>query len=128
MNATARYALEVSSPATPWTVFSSGAAIVGLYSHAGGRHAARPRSARLTADELCRQAGRQLAEYFAGERQSFDLPLAPAGSEFDKRVWQALLQIPYGATISYGELARRIGSPNAARAVGHGQSGGIRSG
>jgi methylated-DNA-[protein]-cysteine S-methyltransferase len=61
---------------------------------------------------------RQLGEYFAGERRRFDLPLAPRGTEFQRRVWRALREIPYGQTISYGELARRIGNPSAPRAVG----------
>lgn len=60
----------------------------------------------------------QLAAYFSGTRREFDLPLAPAGTEFQRRVWNALLEIPYGETWSYGELAARIGSPGAARAVG----------
>jgi methylated-DNA-[protein]-cysteine S-methyltransferase len=63
-------------------------------------------------------ARQQLAEYFAGARRVFDLPLAPAGTPFQQRVWRALLEIPYGRTVSYGELARAIGSPGAARAVG----------
>ncbi len=60
----------------------------------------------------------QLAAYFAGERRGFDLPLAPRGTEFQRRVWRALTEIPYGRTISYGELARRIGNASASRAVG----------
>jgi methylated-DNA-[protein]-cysteine S-methyltransferase len=60
----------------------------------------------------------QLREYFAGERITFDMPLALEGSPFERRVWRALQEIPYGETISYGELARRIGQPSAARAVG----------
>ncbi len=60
----------------------------------------------------------QLDEYFAGDRREFDLPLVPLGSEFQRRVWDGLLEIPYGETISYGELAREIGRPAAARAVG----------
>ena len=64
------------------------------------------------------QAARQLREYFAGRRTGFDLPLAPEGTEFQRKVWQRLQDIPYGETISYGELARRIGNANASRAVG----------
>jgi methylated-DNA-[protein]-cysteine S-methyltransferase len=60
----------------------------------------------------------QLTEYFAGRRRAFDLRLAPRGTEFQRRVWRALTDIPYGKTISYGELARRIGRPGASRAVG----------
>jgi methylated-DNA-[protein]-cysteine S-methyltransferase len=60
----------------------------------------------------------QLREYFAGERSAFTIPLAPGGNAFELRVWEALREIPYGETVSYGEIARRIGSPTAARAVG----------
>ena len=60
----------------------------------------------------------QLEEYFAGKRTQFDLRLAPEGTPFQRCVWKALAEIPYGETISYGELARRIDKPTAARAVG----------
>jgi methylated-DNA-[protein]-cysteine S-methyltransferase len=60
----------------------------------------------------------QLEQYFDGSRRSFDLPLNPAGSPFELAVWGALQEIPYGETVSYGELARRIGRPDAPRAVG----------
>ncbi len=61
---------------------------------------------------------RQLRAYFAGTLRRFDLRLAPEGTPFQQRVWRELLNIPYGETISYGELARRIGNPSASRAVG----------
>ena len=61
---------------------------------------------------------RQLRAYFAGELEAFDLPLAPQGTPFQLAVWKRLCEIPYGETISYGELARRVGNPNASRAVG----------
>jgi methylated-DNA-[protein]-cysteine S-methyltransferase len=64
------------------------------------------------------EAIRQLREYFAGRRTTFDLPLEPAGTPFQRAVWRALQDIPYGETISYGELARRVGNPKASRAVG----------
>jgi len=64
------------------------------------------------------EAMRQLGEYFAGARIEFDLPLAPEGTEFQRNVWRRLREIPFGETISYGELARRIGNPQASRAVG----------
>jgi methylated-DNA-[protein]-cysteine S-methyltransferase len=60
----------------------------------------------------------QLEAYFAGELHAFELPLAAEGTDFRKSVWDALVRIPYGETISYGELARRIGDPSASRAVG----------
>ena len=61
---------------------------------------------------------RQLNAYFAGDLEDFDLDLAPQGTPFQQKVWDELLRIPYGETISYGELAKRIGNPNASRAVG----------
>lgn len=61
---------------------------------------------------------RQLRAYFAGKLETFDLPLAPQGTEFQSKVWRHLLDIPFGETISYGQLAHRIGNPNASRAVG----------
>ncbi len=64
------------------------------------------------------QAVGQLREYFAGRRVEFDLPLAPQGTQFQLAVWRELQRIPYGQTVSYGELARRIGNPKASRAVG----------
>jgi len=65
-----------------------------------------------------RELIRQRQAYFAGELESFDLPLAPRGTPFQLAVWRRLCEIPYGETISYGELARRLGNPNASRAVG----------
>ena len=63
-------------------------------------------------------AQKQLLEYFEGERVLFDLPLELVGTPFQRRAWRALATIPYGSTISYGEQARRLGHPRAARAVG----------
>jgi methylated-DNA-[protein]-cysteine S-methyltransferase len=65
-----------------------------------------------------KRAKRQLAEYFAGKRRQFDLALDPSGTGFQKRVWKAISGVPYGETISYGELARRAGFPAGARAAG----------
>jgi methylated-DNA-[protein]-cysteine S-methyltransferase len=70
------------------------------------------------AEGVLRDAGRQLDEYFAGTRREFELDLAPRGTPFQLAVWDALLAIPYGATASYGEIARVVGRPNAVRAVG----------
>lgn len=63
-------------------------------------------------------AARQLDEYFAAERQAFDLPLAPRGTDFQRTVWMTLAGIGYGETISYAQLAQRVGKPTAMRAVG----------
>jgi len=61
---------------------------------------------------------RQLTSYFAGKLRDFDVPVAPEGTTFQRSVWRELQRIPYGETISYGELARRLGNPRAVRAVG----------
>jgi methylated-DNA-[protein]-cysteine S-methyltransferase len=66
---------------------------------------------------LC-EAERQLVEYFAGRRTQFDLPLEPRGTEFQRKIWQALKAIPFGQTRSYLDLAKAVGSPRAVRAVG----------
>jgi methylated-DNA-[protein]-cysteine S-methyltransferase len=63
-------------------------------------------------------ASAQLAEYFDGSRTDFDLPLAPRGNDFQRRVWALLVQIPYGQTRAYGRLATELGDPGLARAVG----------
>ncbi len=92
-------------------------ALRGVYMQAG------PRPKRVApgwhrAEEPFAAAVAQLHEYFAGGRTHFDLPLEPAGPEFERAVWDALTGIPYGETASYGEIAKRIGFPDAARAVG----------
>jgi methylated-DNA-[protein]-cysteine S-methyltransferase len=93
-------------------------------------HKARPQSSfvdtmtgaggvRDDAEPVLVETARQLGEYFAGDRRTFDLPLEPIGSEFQLQVWAALRTIPFGATWSYGDLAASIGKgPEAARAVG----------
>jgi methylated-DNA-[protein]-cysteine S-methyltransferase len=64
------------------------------------------------------EVARQLEEYFTGRRRVFDLPIRMEGTEFQRRAWRMLMEIPYGQTRSYGEQAKRIGNPNASRAVG----------
>jgi len=98
---------------------SDGRALSGLYFE-GQKHAP------AVAPDWCEGAGtapfpavaKQLAEYDAGRRDRFELPLALAGTVFQRRVWQALLEVPCGTTISYAELARRVGAPRGVRAVG----------
>jgi len=68
--------------------------------------------------EATAHVARQMTQYFRGERRSFDLALAPRGSAFMQRVWRTLGDTPYGATLSYGELARRMDPPTSARAIG----------
>lgn len=78
-----------------------------------GKQAPAPRPNTLT-----QQACEQLNAYFAGQRQTFDMPLAMQGSDFQRQVWQALLTLKYGETVSYREIAERIDNPRAVRAVG----------
>jgi methylated-DNA-[protein]-cysteine S-methyltransferase len=82
------------------------------------RRPARPDPAWQEDSSALGDVIRQLRAYFAGELEAFDLSLAPQGTPFQQRVWSELQKIPYGETISYGELARRIGNSNASRAVG----------
>ena len=81
-----------------------------------GRHPLSPPSEWRREPERFTEVIRELAEYFAGERRVFGVPLAVQGSAFQQSVWRALVEIPYGTTISYAELARRVGS--VPRAVG----------
>jgi methylated-DNA-[protein]-cysteine S-methyltransferase len=75
-------------------------------------------SAKRGKNEILSETERQLREYFEGRRKQFELPLRMDGTRFQKTVWAALRQIPYGETVSYGDLAREIGKPKAFRAVG----------
>ena len=104
--------LIVPSPVGPLTLTQEDQALTGLHF---GEH---PQQGAEDPTPLLEKAARQLEEYFAGQRKVFSLPLAPKGTEFQLRVWQALLQIPYGETRSYGELAAMVGNPKACRAVG----------
>lgn len=110
---------QFESPIGPLLVTSDGEALTGLYmtAHRGGPEVDatwthEPNAALFVATRA------QLQQYFAGDRRTFDLPLRAAGTPFHQEVWRALLQIPHGQTLSYGELALRLGKPNASRAVG----------
>jgi len=83
-----------------------------------GRDRARPDPSWMQDSARFAEATRQLRAYFAGELEQFDLGLAPEGTPFQLQVWRQLCEIPYGETISYGELAHRIGNRKASRAVG----------
>ena len=72
---------------------------------------------KIEASPVSNETRRQLEEYFAGNRKAFSIPLHPVGTDFQLQVWNALLNIPYGATMSYSQIAAGIGSPNAVRAV-----------
>jgi len=107
----------VESPIGPLLLLGDEDGLRGLYMQEG-RKPVRVSDAWQTAEEPFADARAQLGEYFAGERTKFDLDLAPEGSEFERRVWSALEDIPYGETQSYGHVAERVGAPGAARAVG----------
>ncbi len=108
---------EFPSPIGTLELRGTESALTGVFME-NHRHEA-PRAIGAVRDaEPLREALRQLEEYFAGERREFSLALGPAGTDFQRRVWQALRDIPYGAMMSYGEIAARIGNPRAVRAVG----------
>ncbi len=118
--AAARTHVTVPSPIGPLTIVAQDGAITGLYMD-GQRHAPASQWLGLPGDpdlEPFAAAIAQLSAYFDGRLTEFDLPLSPAGTTFQLRVWAGLRAIPYGQTISYAELARRVGSPAASRAVG----------
>lgn len=83
-----------------------------------GSHPVTPNNEWIEDDAPFSKVIRQLEAYFAGDLKQFNLPLAPVGTNFQRAVWEALRSIPYGETISYGELAERIENPKAVRAVG----------
>jgi len=76
------------------------------------------KSIQNSSSEIIEKCIRQLDEYFQGKRKSFELKLNPEGTEFQRKVWKELLKIPYGTTLSYGEISRRIKNPKAVRSVG----------
>ena len=109
---------SVESPLGELLLVSDGRTLRGLHMQEGRKAVAvDPGWRRCAAAFGAVQA--QLKEYFAGRRSRFDVPLDLHGTPFQRRVWTALQAIPYGATLTYGELARGLGQPSAARAVGH---------
>ena len=116
---------RVPSPVGELVLAASGTALTGVY-FSTSRHGPPPieRAAwmeddgRGPAGEFLARTRQELAEYFAGTRRTFDVPLDPPGTAFQRRVWDALRAIPYGTTLSYSELARRLGDLQATRAVG----------
>jgi len=110
----------IPSPIGPLTLVAEAGRLTGLYQDTQ-QH--RPDEATFgpagdPAEAPFAAAAQQLAAYFTGELRQFDLPLAPSGTDFQRRVWTALLTIPYGQTRTYGQLAAQIGQPTAIRAVG----------
>lgn len=110
----------MASPIGPLTIAADGAHITAV--HMGDKSSLRARMAHVSAWEgssaIIAEACAQLTAYFAGRLHEFDLPLAPRGGDFQRRVWSALQRIPYGVTTSYGAIASAIAAPGSARAVG----------
>lgn len=108
----------IDSPVGPLGLAVDDLGLVRVRFHAGaGLDWAGP-DARAGRHALLERSACQLGEYFAGQRRDFELPLSPRGTPFQRVVWAELGRIPYGQTISYAQLARRIGKPAAMRAVG----------
>jgi methylated-DNA-[protein]-cysteine S-methyltransferase len=112
--------ITITSPVGPLTLVAEGGSLTGLYmeQHRHGPGAEGTGVPGDPAEAPFAAAARQLAEYFDGRLTVFDLPLDMAGTPFQQRVWAALLDIPYGATATYGQLAADLGNPSASRAVG----------
>lgn len=116
----------IESPVGELTLTATDEGLTGVYFERGSHPPSerdvstwvRDDGARGRASAVLAEAKAQLASYFAGERTTFDLPLAPRGTDFQQRVWTELRAIAFGATTSYGDIARKIGAPKAVRAVG----------
>jgi methylated-DNA-[protein]-cysteine S-methyltransferase len=109
---------QIESPVGPLLLAADDTGLRSIEFVNGRRNPAHPDPGWREDPERLQDPIRQLNAYFAGDLEAFDLPLAPAGTAFQLAVWRSLREIPYGETISYGELARRLGNPNASRAVG----------
>jgi methylated-DNA-[protein]-cysteine S-methyltransferase len=112
---TPTFTMPMPTPVGQLVLESDGAVLIGIW---------LPSQAKTTrgdghdAPPVLKDTATQLEEYFAGERTGFDIPMELDGTTFQKEVWRELSRIPYGETISYGELARRVGRPKGPRAVG----------
>jgi len=109
---------QIDSPAGPLLMVIEDDAGLRAIDFLNGRRSARPDAAWVEDRRALAPVINQLRAYFAGEREDFDLVLAPEGTEFQRKVWRELCSVRYGETISYGALARRVGNPKGPRAVG----------
>ncbi len=108
---------RIESPAGPLVIAADDSGLRHIEFH-HNRHPANRDAWRGGDNDVLKATEAQLGEYFAGTRTHFELPLAPQGTDFQQIVWQELACIPYGETISYVQLAQRVGKPTASRAVG----------
>ena len=109
-----KYSLSVDTPIGKITLTADDHAVIGVTLPGGAPEGRFPEKRT----PLLGKAAGQLLEYFRGERKKFDLPLDPAGTAFQRKVWQELERIPFGTVATYGEIAARTGRPKGARAVG----------
>lgn len=116
--AAAQAANVVDSPVGPLFLAATDAGLTHLLFATGVDRKPAAVAGSGEAARIVRETERQLSDYFAGRRREFDVPLAPAGTEFQLATWRELQNVSFGETISYGELARRLGRPRAVRAVG----------
>jgi methylated-DNA-[protein]-cysteine S-methyltransferase len=107
----------IESPIGPLTLVARDGLLTNVSMHEQ-RHMTRPPDDAVTDDTWFKDVAQQLAAYFAGESSTFELDMELVGTPFQRSVWAQLCEIPYGETISYAELAQRVGNPNASRAVG----------
>jgi methylated-DNA-[protein]-cysteine S-methyltransferase len=111
------YFTKIESPLGPLLLVADHSGLLHI-GFAEGKRSAAPDPAWIEKPEAFADTIRQLRAYFAGELESFDIPLSPQGTPFQRKVWELLCDIPYGETVSYGQLAARAGNPKACRAVG----------
>ena len=115
---TPTFTLPMDTPVGRLVLESDGDVLVGIWLPSPSKSSRSSRSDGHDAPPVLKDTATQLDEYFARERTEFDIPMDLDGTEFQKEVWAELARIPYGETISYGELARRVGRPKGPRAVG----------
>ncbi|HEV7185099.1 MAG TPA: methylated-DNA--[protein]-cysteine S-methyltransferase, partial [Leifsonia sp.] len=116
MSTSFAYLTRTSSPIGRLEITSDGQAITSLSIERGGHLPLEEHPERST--PVLEEAVQQLAQYFAGERKNFELPVNTAGTDFQRAVWQRLAELEYGQFVSYGELGQEIGRPGSGRAIG----------
>jgi len=118
-HAAPRLSHVVGSPIGKLLLLGDGHALTGLWMIEADRHSARAKAGLVPSPETFREVAAQLEAYFAGDLKEFTVPLAPSGTPFQLAVWTELTKIPYGSTVSYGDIARALGKRLvASRAVG----------
>ncbi len=117
MTSPATITTSMNSPIGELTLTAVGGSLTGVHMNEQ-RHIPRIPADYRRDDVGLAHVVEQLEAYFAGELTAFEIPMTMRGTDFQRRVWTSLCEIPYGETISYGELARRVGNPKASRAVG----------